>query len=136
MYSNEPILLIEDDEIDQRSVQMTFEQLKIKNELIIRDNGEEGLNYLKEKGKACLIILDLNMPRMNGMEFLDVVKKHNLYKSIPVIVFTSSDEEGEKLKAYSKCIVGYIVKPAEYKKFVDIFKCIDSYWTASKGPIS
>ncbi|ETO93859.1 response regulator [Legionella oakridgensis] len=136
MYSLKPVLLIEDDQIDQASVQKAFVQLNIKNDLIIRENGKEGLNYLKEAERPCLIILDLNMPRMNGMEFLDVIKKDKFYKNIPVIVFTTSSEEGEKIKAYDKGVVGYIVKPPSYKKIVDIFKSIDVYWTISEGPIS
>ncbi|GGI82388.1 response regulator [Legionella impletisoli] len=135
MYSTNPILLVEDDIIDQMAVQRALKELNVKNELVIQGNGEEALEYLKEFGKPSLIILDLNMPRMNGMEFLDVIKKDRLYRKIPVIVFTSSSQEGEKLKAFDKCIVGYIIKPADYKKFLDIFKCIDSYWSVSQGPI-
>ncbi len=136
MYSTKPILLLEDDLIDQQAVKRAFEELKIKNKLIIRENGEEGLAYLKEFGLPCLIILDLNMPKMNGMEFLEIVKKDKLYQTIPIIVFTTSDEEREKLEAYHKCIVGYIVKPPDYKSFVDIFNRINLYWTISEGPVN
>jgi len=136
MYSPKPVLLLEDDIIDQKSVQRAFEQLKIQNKLVIRENGQEGLNYLKEAGKPCLIILDLNMPRMNGMEFLDAIKKDKLYKNIPIIVFTTSNEEVEKIKAYEKGVVGFIVKPPDYKKFIDIFRSIDIYWTISEGPVA
>lgn len=136
MYSTKPILLVEDDQVDQMAVQRAFVELKIKNELVMRENGEEALNYLKDNGRPCLIILDLNMPRMNGMEFIDAVKKDKRCKNIPIIVFTTSYQTGEKIKAYDKCIAGYIVKPADYKKFVDIFKSIDAYWTVSEGPVS
>lgn len=136
VYSTKPILLIEDDAIDQMSVKRAFEQLEIKNDLIIQENGEEALKYLKDNERPCLIILDLNMPRMNGIEFLDIVKKDKLYRNIPIIVFTTSYQMGEKIKAYDRCIVGYIVKPTDYKQVVETFKTINSYWTISEGPIS
>ncbi|KTD14579.1 two-component response regulator [Legionella gratiana] len=135
MYSTKPVLLIEDDQIDQRAVQRVFRQLKICNELIIKENGEEALKYLSSYGKPCLIILDLNMPRMNGMEFLDALKKNRVYKNIPVIVFTTSNGAVEKRNAYDRGAVGYIVKPPDYKQFIEIFKAIDNYWTISEGAI-
>ncbi|KTD65281.1 response regulator [Legionella spiritensis] len=136
MYSQKPVLLIEDDKIDQMTVQRAFDQLHIKNKLAIRENGEDGLKYLKEMGKPCLIILDLNMPRMNGMEFLDAVKKDKIYRNIPIIVFTTSYQDREKMKAFDKCIVGYIVKPMDNSKFIDIFAGINTYWSISEGPIT
>ncbi|KTC65462.1 two-component response regulator (plasmid) [Legionella adelaidensis] len=134
MYSTKPVLLIEDDEIDQMSVQRAFNELNIINELIVRDNGEEALKYIKEVERPALIILDLNMPRMNGIEFLEIIRKDKLYRNIPVIVFTTSSRTEDKMKAFDKCIVGYIVKPTDYKKIVDIFRSIEHYWTISEGP--
>lgn len=135
MYTVKPVLLLEDDHIDQKAVKMAFEKLMIQNKLIILENGEEGLKYLKGGERPCLIILDLNMPRMNGLEFLDVVKKDPHLKSIPIIVFTTSREEEEKIKAYDRHVVGYIVKPPDHKKFADIFRTIDIYWTISEAPL-
>ncbi|KTD74196.1 response regulator [Legionella tucsonensis] len=136
MYSTKPILLIEDDQVDQMAIQRAFEQLNIKNELVIRENGEDALLYLKEFGKPCLIILDLNMPRMNGLEFLDIIKRDKLFKFIPVVVFTTSQQIEDKMRAYEKCITGYIAKPADSKKIIEIFKSINDYWSISEGPLS
>ncbi|MBI2785955.1 MAG: response regulator [Legionella longbeachae] len=94
------------------------------------------MSYLKQAGKPCLIILDLNMPRINGLEFLDLIKKNKSFKSIPVVVFTTSQQMEDKIRAYEKCITGYIAKPAESKKIVEIFKVINDYWTISEGPLS
>ncbi|MCE0724508.1 MULTISPECIES: response regulator [Legionella] len=136
MYSTKPILLIEDDQIDQMAIQRALAELKITNELAIRENGEDALIYLKEIGRPCLIILDLNMPRMNGLEFLDIIKRDKLFKFIPVVVFTTSQQIEDKIRAYEKCIAGYIAKPADSKKIIEILKLINDYWTISEGPLS
>ncbi|AHE66353.1 response regulator containing CheY-like receiver, AAA-type ATPase, and DNA-binding domains [Legionella oakridgensis ATCC 33761 = DSM 21215] len=116
MYSLKPVLLIEDDQIDQASVQKAFVQLNIKNDLIIRENGKEGLNYLKEAERPCLIILDLNMPRMNGMEFLDVIKKINFIKISRSLCLPLPVKKGKKSKLMIKGLLVILLNPQVIKK--------------------
>jgi len=91
MRNLKPILLVEDDDVDVMTVERVFKDLKIKNQLVSTANGEEALEYLKNSGnkKSCIILLDLNMPKMNGIEFLKIVKADEVLKKIPVIVLTT-----------------------------------------------
>ena len=136
MRNTRPVLLVEDDSIDAMTVRRAFRDLKLSNTLTHRINGEEALEYLREPGAAipCVILLDLNMPRMNGTEFLKVIKEDDRLKSIPVIVLTTSNEECDVVESFRMCVAGYIVKPVDYKKFVEAIRTIDLYWTLSELP--
>jgi len=92
MRGTKPVLLLEDDRVDVLSVSRAFKELKIANPLQVVGNGEEGLRYLHDENnpRPCLILLDLNMPRMNGLEFLKVIKNDEELKKIPVVVLTNS----------------------------------------------
>lgn len=131
MHRDQPILLVEDDHIDTRILEWTFKKNNIPNRLDIADNGKKALEYLNdpEKEKPCLILLDLNMPVMNGIEFLKNVKKDDLLKRIPVVVLTTSDYERDKRDSYDLGAAGYILKPIDTQKFVEIVKAIYQYWT-------
>ena len=91
MRGNKPVILVEDDRVDQMTVRRAFRDLKITNPLIIAANGEEALVYLRDavNPRPCLILLDLNMPRMNGLEFLAIAKKDEQLKMLPVVVLTT-----------------------------------------------
>jgi len=130
------ILLVEDDSIDAMTVRRAFKDLKLVNKLAHRTNGEEALDYLRdpENAEPCVVLLDLNMPRMNGIEFLKVVKVDEQLKRIPVIVLTTSNEERDVVESFRLCVAGYIVKPVDYKKFVEAIRTIDLYWTLSELP--
>ena len=99
-------------------------------------NGEEGLEYLRdpEREQPGIILLDLNMPRMNGIEFLQVVKKDERLKRIPVVVLTTSVEEQDKAETFNLGIAGYMIKPVDYRQFVEVVKTIHLYWTLSELP--
>jgi CheY-like chemotaxis protein len=131
-----PILLVEDDDVDAMTVQRAFEDLKIANPLVHLSDGEEALVYLKDKSKPepCVILLDLNMPRMNGIEFLKAVKSQDVLKPIPVVVLTTSKAEQDKIESFMLGIAGYMTKPADYKQFVEMIRMIDLYWTLSELP--
>ena len=86
------------------------------------------------KTKDKIILLDLNMPRMNGIEFLKVIKEDEVLKIIPVIVLTTSKEEQDRLESYKLSVAGYMLKPVNYLQFVDTMRTIDLYWTLSKLP--
>ena len=80
----------------------------------------------------CLILLDLNMPVMNGIEFLQVVKQHARWRRIPAVVLTTSQEEQDKIASFDLSVAGYMTKPVDYRKFVDAMRTIDAYWTLSE----
>lgn len=136
MRNSKPVLLVEDDSIDAMTVRRAFRDLKLSNPLVHRVNGEDALEYLMQPDAdiPCMILLDLNMPRMNGIEFLKVIKQHDALKRIPVVVLTTSNEECDVLESFRMCVAGYIVKPVDYKKFVEAIKTIDLYWTLSELP--
>jgi CheY-like chemotaxis protein len=136
MKGTKPILLVEDDRVDVLSVSRAFRDLKIMNSLQVVGNGEEGLQYLHDERnpRPCLILLDLNMPRMNGLEFLKMVKSDEELKRIPVIVLTNSKGDEDMLESYRHGVAGYIVKPASYLQFVEVVRAIDLYWTISEMP--
>jgi len=136
MQSFKPILLVEDDSVDVMTVRRAFKDLKITNPLAHVSDGEQALEYLRNESneKPCVILLDLNMPRMNGIEFLKVVKTDNAMKKIPVVVLTTSKEEHDIVESFNLGVAGYIVKPVDYQKFVDALRIIELYWTLSELP--
>ncbi|KJJ83928.1 response regulator receiver domain-containing protein [Candidatus Omnitrophus magneticus] len=136
MRGEKPILLIEDDKVDAMTVKRALKDVNIKNSLAVVRNGEEALEYLgsEDKEKPCIIFLDLNMPRMNGIEFLRAARDAGVIQGIPVIVLTTSKEQNDRLESFNLCAAGYMIKPVDYQKFLEIIKTIDSYWTVSELP--
>ena len=136
MRNSKPILLVDDDDVDALIVQRSLKELKITNELVCRVDGEDALEYLRNEGnpKPCVILLDLNMPKMNGFEFLKVAKADDNLKRIPVVVLTTSDMDQNILDSFSLSAAGYIVKPVDYRQFVEAMKTVDMYWTLSRLP--
>jgi CheY-like chemotaxis protein len=135
MRNSKPILLIEDDDVDAITTKRALKEIKVSNELIHKLDGEDGLNYLKDgNAKPCVILLDLNMPKMNGFEFLREIKNDENLKKIPVIVLTTSDTDQNILDSYQLGVAGYITKPVDYHQFVEAMKTVDMYWTLSRLP--
>jgi len=136
MRNTKPVLLVEDDAIDAMTVRRAFRDLKLSNPVAHVTNGEEALEYLanEENPKPCVILLDLNMPRMNGVEFMKAAKADHVLRRIPVIVLTTSKDDRDIVESYKLSAAGYIVKPVDYKKFVEAIKMIDIYWTISELP--
>lgn len=134
--TNKPILLVEDDRVDTMTVTRALKEIDVKNQVVHRENGEEALNYLKDAtgDKPCIILLDLNMPIMNGIEFLRAVKNTETLRLIPVVVLTTSDEPQDKLNSFNLGVAGYMSKAVDYRQFVEIMRAIDSYWTISEMP--
>ena len=137
MKSRKPILLVDDDYVDVMTVKRAFKEINLQNDIVVAENGEEALKYLNNPAveRPAIILLDLNMPRMNGLEFLQVVKKHEQHKVIPVIVLTTSAQERDRLESFKMSVAGFITKPVIYTEFIDIMKTIDRYWTCSDMPI-
>ena len=135
MKSNSPILLVEDDKIDALTVKMALKEIKVSNEIIHVTNGLEALDYLNDKSntRPCIILLDLNMPKMNGIEFLEKRLKSEELTTIPVIVLSTSKADSDKLATFKLHIAGYMIKPVDYKKFVEVMRAINVYWTLSES---
>jgi|APSaa5957512535_1039671.scaffolds.fasta_scaffold260019_1 CheY-like chemotaxis protein len=133
-------LLVEDDEVDVKNVQRAFKKNNINNSLFVAGNGEEALEMLRGNGNPPIIpapqviLLDLNMPKMGGLEFLQELRKDPRFKSLSVFVLTTSDEERDKIAAYNFNIAGYILKPIEFGQFMDTIKILDAYWTLCEFP--
>ncbi len=136
MRTSRPIMLVEDDSVDAMTVKRALKDLKVTNPLVLQTNGEEALTYLRtdDNNKPCVILLDLNMPKMNGIEFLKIAKADAAFRQIPVIVLTTSKDDRDKVESFQLSVAGYIVKPTDYKKFVDAMKTVDLYWSLSELP--
>jgi len=129
-----PILLVEDNPDDVLITQRAWKKGCIRNPLHVVNNGEEALLYLQKKGKyieastPCLILLDLKMPKIDGFEVLENIKKDEVLKSVPVIVLTSSDRSKDVKDAYQLGCNSYIVKPIDFDKFINAILEIKEYW--------
>jgi CheY-like chemotaxis protein len=136
MRNLKPILLVEDDSVDVMMVKRALKDLNVTNLLVQTPNGKEAFEYLTGEGneRPCIILLDLNMPKMNGVEFLKIIKADDELKKIPVVVLTTSRDTEDKFETFELSAAGYIVKPADYKKFVEAMRTIDIYWTLSELP--
>ncbi len=136
MNSTQPIMLVEDDEVDAMTIRRALREIKVLNPLIHCENGEEALESLgKMHEEPCIILLDLNMPRMNGIEFLREVKKREEFRRIPVVVLTTSREERDRVDSFENNVAGYMIKPVDYMQFVETIRTIDMYWTLSELPV-
>jgi CheY-like chemotaxis protein len=131
------ILLVEDDEVDVMTVQRAFKRGNINNPLYLASNGLEALAMLRDTpGQPSvipidrrLILLDLNMPKMNGLEFLRELRADAALKHIPVVVLTTSNEEQDRFQAYDLNVAGYILKPVTFSIFVELMITLNKYWT-------
>lgn len=135
--TSKPILLIEDDSVDAMTVKRALKELRVSNPLQHVENGEEALAYLRNPAneRPCLILLDINMPVMNGIEFLHALKALPDLKCLPVVALTTSDEQEDKVESFQLGVAGYMRKPVEYQQFVEIIRTIDAYWTISESPL-
>lgn len=129
------ILLVEDDEVDIMNVKRAFKKNKISNPLFIARNGIEALAMLRGDENTQkldplpkVILLDLNMPKMGGLEFLHQIRNDPALKSISVFVMTTSDEESDKVTAYNLNVAGYILKPLSFERFVQAVSILNHYW--------
>jgi len=127
------VLLVEDDMIERMKFNRIIESSNIKIDLLEATNGEEALQTLRTtKSLPNIILLDLNMPRMNGIEFLKILKKDNRLKFIPTIILTTSNNTKDLLECYNNGIAGYILKPLKYEQYVDKMAILLSYWSINE----
>jgi CheY-like chemotaxis protein len=136
MRSLKPVLLLEDDNVDAMTVKRAMKDLDVTNPFVRVINGEEAILYLKNDAnvKPCVILLDLNMPKMNGVEFLKIIKADTKLRGIPVVVLTTSKGDQDKNECFDLGVAGYIVKPVGYQRFLEAMRILDLYWTLNEIP--
>ncbi|MBI4852113.1 MAG: response regulator [Acidobacteria bacterium] len=128
------ILLVEDDEVDIMNVQRAFKKNSFQNPLYIANNGLEALALLKGNDRPAInptpkiILLDINMPKMGGIEFLQELRNDPLLRSISVFVLTTSNEDCDKIAAYNLNVAGYILKPVSFENFSQALATLGAYW--------
>jgi CheY-like chemotaxis protein len=134
------IFLVEDDEVDVMAVKRALKELKIANPFFRATDGIDALEMLRgENGKEKLphpfiILLDLNMPRMGGLEFLVELRKDPALRASVVFVMTTSAAEEDRVRAYNKCIAGYLLKHSTAHSFLDTVTMLDHYWRVIEFP--
>jgi CheY-like chemotaxis protein len=131
------ILLVEDDELDVMNVRRAFNKNNIANPLYTAGNGQEALEMLRGDAipsERRLILLDLNMPRMGGIEFLKTLRADPKLQPTTVVVLTTSDEERDRVQAYNLNVAGYILKPVTLPAFVDLMATLNKYWSVNELP--
>ena len=140
MDRNVPILHVEDDPVDVGNLQRACARLGIRNPLWAVGNGEQALDLLRGKGahagepRPGLILLDLSMPVMSGLEFLRAVKSDPELRVIPVVVLTASKHQADRRNAYQLGAAGYLVKPIEFERFAEVVGAIQRYWVLCEAP--
>jgi CheY-like chemotaxis protein len=136
------ILLVEDDEVDVMNVKRAFKKVNITNPLHVAANGLEALAMLRSNnGKPPevpadrrLILLDLNMPKMGGIEFLQELRSDPQLRPTPVVVMTTSNQDKDRVEAYNLNVAGYILKPVTFKNFIELMATLNKYWTLCEMP--
>jgi CheY-like chemotaxis protein len=131
------ILLVEDDEVDVMNVKRAFTKHNITNPLFVAGDGLEALELLRSNGVPegrRIVLLDLNMPRMNGIEFLREVRNDPQLAATPVIVLTTSNDDRDKVDAYNLNVAGYLLKPVTFASFCDLMVTLNKYWSLVELP--
>ncbi|MEM6521794.1 MAG: response regulator [Cyanobacteria bacterium P01_C01_bin.70] len=136
------ILLVEDDEVDVMNVQRAFKRNRITNPLFVAGNGLEALAMLRGQSETGhnvpdtrrIVLLDINMPKMNGIEFLQALRQDSHLAMTPVVVLTTSDEDQDRIEAYKLNVAGYILKPVTFSSFAEVMAALNRYWTLCEMP--
>jgi CheY-like chemotaxis protein len=131
------ILLVDDDEIDVMNVKRAFDKNHITNPLYVAGNGLEALEKLRSGGippGRRIVLLDLNMPKMNGIEFLRKLRNDPALAPTPVVVLTTSNNERDKIAAFNLNVAGYLVKPVTFGEFSELMVTLNKYWTLVEMP--
>ena len=127
------ILLIEDDMIEVMKLNRTISTLNLNHKIVEANNGEEALKILQKKDELPdIILLDLNMPKINGIEFLKILKEDPVLKYIPTIILTTSSNQKDLLECYEIGIAGYVLKPLKYEDYVTKIEKLLAYWSINE----
>jgi CheY-like chemotaxis protein len=136
-----PILLVEDNNADVDLTLRAFARRRIANPIAVARDGEEALDYVHARGQFAgrapvpgIVLLDLRLPRMDGLDVLRAMKAHPVYRTIPVVVLTTSAEDLDVTRSYELGAASYIVKPVEFDKFQEVVERIDLYWIVTNVP--
>ncbi|MBV6628224.1 MAG: response regulator [Rivularia sp. (in: Bacteria)] len=136
------ILLVEDDEVDIMNVKRAFKKANINNPLYVARNGIEALIMLRGGNEQLsqvpnerrLILLDINMPKMSGLEFLQTIRADKDLKLTPVVMLTTSNQDKDMIEAFDLNVAGYLLKPVTFSRFVELMQALNSYWSFSEMP--
>ncbi len=131
------ILLVEDDEVDVMNVQRSFKKNNISNPLYVAGNGVEALEMLRSgsvPSQNRLILLDINMPKMNGIEFLRALRADPVLRSSPVVVLTTSNDDKDRMESFQLNVAGYLLKPVTFSSFVELMLALNKYWMLVEMP--
>ncbi len=126
------VVLVEDDEVDVMNVRRAFKKNNITNPLFVAGDGVEALALLRDPStptKNRIVLLDLNMPRMNGIEFLRALREDPQLSHTPVVVLTTSNEDKDRVEAFQLNVAGYLLKPVTFASFVEVMAALNKYWT-------
>jgi len=127
------VLLIEDDAIEVMKLNRAISSLKLKHQIVEANNGEEALHILNKKEiLPDIILLDLNMPKINGIEFLGILKNDETLKYIPTIILTTSNNQKDLLECYKIGVSGYVLKPLKYEEYVSKIENLLAYWSINE----
>jgi len=130
MKKIKPILIVEDDVVDATTVKQSLEDLRVKNPVVHMTDGEEALDYLESNKDQtpAMILLDLNMPKIGGVELLQIIKADIVLQRIPVVVLTVSKYEQDKIDTFDLGVAGYVIKAVDYDEFLRAMDIIIQYW--------
>ncbi len=127
------VLLVEDNLIEIMKMKRTISLLKLNHIIHEVKNGEDALEFLKDRSKIPdIILLDLNMPKINGIEFLKIIKANDDLKHIPTIILTTSSNQKDILECYNTGMSGYVLKPLKYEDYVKKIETVLSYWSINE----
>jgi CheY-like chemotaxis protein len=137
-----PILLVEDDARDLELALLALERSQLANEVIVVRDGAQALDYLRREGEfadrvegnPAVVLLDLKLPKVNGLEVLQAVREQPALRSIPIVMLTSSQEESDVLRSYELGVNAYVVKPVEFKQFVAAIADLGVFWAVLNEP--
>jgi len=138
MKRDQVILLVEDNDDDAELTAMAFREANIANRLVRVEDGVEALDYLFARGThagrdptdlPAVVLLDLNLPRLSGLDVLAALRAHDVSKHLPVVVLTSSTEDKDRMQAYHHHANSYVQKPVDYDQFVGAARQLGLYWT-------
>lgn len=130
------VLLVEDDPGDVLMTREAFEENKVANRLAVVSDGAEAMEYLRREGRYAdaptpdLVLLDLNLPKMDGREVLAAMKSDENLRSIPVVVLTTSEAEEDVLRSYSLHANAYVTKPVDFARFIEVVRQIDDFFVS------